>query len=187
MVETLARRLSWPDVSIPTIQTARILAVVARHHPAGFEETISKTQMCDAGTRSQSFARRRVEVTVRFGQEPGFVETLEGRVAFQPGDAVVTGPRGESWPVSRERFEQTYEPVPPSVLMGQDGLYRSKPFVVAAWRTAALVSVSLPAQRGMLKAQPGDWIVKGPAGDEWVVADGIFQESYVCIDAPARS
>lgn len=53
----------------------------------------------------------------RPGLEDGFengrpyIETLEGRHYISSGDYVVTGIRGERYPVKPDIFEATYEPV----------------------------------------------------------------------------
>ncbi len=37
------------------------------------------------------------------------VETMEGVMTGKPGDYLVTGVKGEQYPVDREIFEETYE------------------------------------------------------------------------------
>lgn len=39
------------------------------------------------------------------------IHTLEGDMKAHPGDYIVTGTRGESWPVRKDIFEKTYEEV----------------------------------------------------------------------------
>lgn len=97
---------------------------------------------------------------------------------FHAGDAIVTGVRGEEWPVQRARFEQTYEPVDTGLAVGCDGEYRRKVSSVLAFQTTSPMSLSLSHSRGSLSAQAGDWIVTDTDGGQWVVADGIFQDTY---------
>lgn len=40
----------------------------------------------------------------------GFIDTLEGRLRVGPGDWIITGVAGESYPVRPDIFEQLYEP-----------------------------------------------------------------------------
>ncbi len=40
----------------------------------------------------------------------GHVETLEGRLRVEPGDWIITGIAGETYPCKAELFEQLYEP-----------------------------------------------------------------------------
>lgn len=51
------------------------------------------------------------EVTAIQAQHPTLVETLEGPARVSPGMWIVTGPGGESWPVSDERFREAYQPL----------------------------------------------------------------------------
>jgi hypothetical protein len=139
------------------------------------------------GTLSSQYLRKPIEVSVRFALAPGAVDTLEGEVSFQQGDAIVTGTRGETWPIPRQRFERTYEPSQPQGAMGQDGLYRRKPSVVTARQTVTAMSIPLSNGRGVLTAQPGDWIVEGQAGDQWVVADAIFRDTYTRVEQSSGS
>lgn len=37
------------------------------------------------------------------------IHTLEGTMHANPGDYIITGPEGESWPVKKEIFEKTYK------------------------------------------------------------------------------
>jgi hypothetical protein len=39
----------------------------------------------------------------------GEIETLEGTHAYRKGDVIMTGTRGERWPVKREIFAETYD------------------------------------------------------------------------------
>lgn len=41
----------------------------------------------------------------------GVILTLEGEMAFRPGDWIVRGVKGEFYPVRADIFEATYEPV----------------------------------------------------------------------------
>lgn len=54
--------------------------------------------------------KRPVVVRVEFAVADGALETLEGRVAYRAGDALLAGTRGERWPVAAARFREDYEP-----------------------------------------------------------------------------
>jgi len=41
-----------------------------------------------------------------------FIDTLEGKMKVIPGDWIVTGIKGEHYPVKDEIFKETYEEVP---------------------------------------------------------------------------
>lgn len=44
------------------------------------------------------------------GECIGFVDTPEGRLRVEPGDWIITGVAGESYPCKPDVFEQLYEP-----------------------------------------------------------------------------
>jgi hypothetical protein len=41
--------------------------------------------------------------------EPGSIETLEGPVAYHTGFYIITGPKGEQYPVPPEKFKSLYD------------------------------------------------------------------------------
>ncbi|MDR1966044.1 MAG: DHH family phosphoesterase, partial [Synergistaceae bacterium] len=51
-----------------------------------------------------------IPLSVAFASEPGILNTREGQVSYKEGDALLRGTAGESWPVARERFLETYSP-----------------------------------------------------------------------------
>lgn len=127
------------------------------------------------------WVKRRVPVKVEFLHTSGEMRTLEGLVRYEMGDALMTGSAGEQWPITRSRFEATYEPVSPGVL-GEDGFYVKKPIPVEATQVREELVVSLGDRRGVLHAKVGDWIVTAPDGSQWVVADSIFKQTYQGVD-----
>lgn len=106
-------------------------------------------------------------------------ETREGAegVSFLPGDAIMTGTRGECWPIEREKFEKTYSPVP-GAAHGTDGSFFKSAGPVLAVQLAVPFSIS--ASWGELSGKPGDWLVQyDDAGKSFGIVDrGIFQETY---------
>jgi hypothetical protein len=121
-----------------------------------------------------------VERQVVFAREPGSLETAEGTVRFDLGDAIMTGEMGEQWPVPRAMFEQLYEPVS-STEIGTDGLYRKRGKRVRALQLADAARVDLSDGRGVLMGRGGDWIVEYGSGDMAVVSAEVFARTYrVC-------
>ena len=49
-----------------------------------------------------------IEVQVRQTDKVIYIDTLEGRMRADPGDFIVTGVKGEHYPVKPEIFEKTY-------------------------------------------------------------------------------
>ena len=108
------------------------------------------------------------------------IDTLEGLVPAATGDAVITGVRGERWPVRRTKFAELYEPVS-GTRMGEDGHYRRRAVVVRTTRLTQPLSLFLPEEQGALSGNAGDWLVQHADGSFGIVADGIFQQTYELI------
>jgi hypothetical protein len=123
------------------------------------------------------FIKKPVVVHVAFAVDGGTMSTPEGPVAFEAGDAILTGVRDERWPIARERFEASYVAVPPTC-MGDPGSYRKLPLVVQARRVDVETEVAMVGAQGVLRARLGDWIVSAPDGEHWVVEASIFADTY---------
>lgn len=121
--------------------------------------------------------RRPVIMQVEIACQDGAIDTLEGKVAYRAGDAIVTGVQGERWPIQRPRFEATYSPCA-GTQSGDSGLYLRKPFSVLACRLAGPLAIRLAGDRGELHGKAGDWLVEFAPGDRAIVADLIFQKTY---------
>lgn len=134
-----------------------------------------------------SYIKKPIPVQVEFATSAGNLPTLEGRVAYESGDALVTGVAGERWPIRRERFERTYRACDAGGAMGRNGRFMRQPALVQARQTENPVRIPLEGNLGILLAKAGDWIVTGPDGETWPVANGIFQESYEPADAAEYS
>lgn len=126
----------------------------------------------------QTYLRKSITLSVQFAHENAVIQTLEGPVACAEGDAIVTGVREEHWPIQRSRFMATYQHASDKNLMGRDGLYQRKSISVQARRLETAEALTLGNNRGSLAGRPGDWLVQSEEGDFWIVADGIFQETY---------
>lgn len=114
---------------------------------------------------------------VCFAKTGGEIQTLEGRVRYVPGDAIVTGVQGETWPIHRTRFMLSYEPVPPTE-PGEDGTYRKRASEVWALVLEAPIEIPLPKGRGVLEGNVGDVLVQYPEGDRAIVSGDIFEKTY---------
>lgn len=131
--------------------------------------------------------KKAVSVNVHFAEVDGVCSTLEGKVGYEKGDAILTGARGESWPVSRQRFFQTYQPREPDKLrFGDEGAYVKRPLQVLAMPLKTQIQIPLSGDRGVLTGKPGDWLIQfsplmqsevGPL-DQGVVQSHIFEQTY---------
>ncbi len=119
---------------------------------------------------------------VAFAQSDGVCETLEGPVGTRAGDAILTGVRGEHWPVRRDLFLSGYTPVPPTQA-GHDGLYRKNPAPALALRLDQPIAVPVGWQTDKLQGRPGDWLLRYADGSHGVLQDAVFRETYRPADA----
>lgn len=120
------------------------------------------------------------EIQVRFTPIPCTVKTHEGVVHAQPGDAILTGIGGEHWRVSRARFPEKYQPVPPTVA-GEAGCYVSLPYRIMAVRMTEAFEVLLADGVSRLSGHAGDWLVDYGDGSLGIVSPAIFATTYEII------
>ena len=125
-------------------------------------------------------ARRAVKdelVSVRFASAAGRVASAVGDNAYAAGDALVTGSTGDSWCVSRSRFDAKYRPEP-TTTAGEPGSYRNLPVVVLAKNMASAFTVARSAGGDVLRGEPGDWLVQYAPSDHGIVARARFERVY---------
>jgi len=122
-----------------------------------------------------------LEMQVEFAAADGTLVTREGPVTYVSGDALLTGIEGERWPVPRQRFDETYEPIAP-LRPGKPGAYRKRPQVVWAKPMRETFTVELGNGRGTLRGNAGDWLVQYAPGDLSVVSTTVFAKTYELLD-----
>lgn len=123
------------------------------------------------------FRTRPVTLAVRFAKSDGVVQTLEGPVHYQAGDALMTGPKGEHWPIARAHFDATYVPATDGHVPGADGPFIKRMREVLARRHDAPFQVSI-ASGQILTGRPGDWLVQYGPDDHAIVAADVFDTLY---------
>lgn len=97
-------------------------------------------------------------------------------VRFAPGDAIVTGTRGEQWPIQRDKFEATYVPSEEGGAFGRDGLFHKVGGPVPVRRMEEPFTVTAPW--GELTGRPGDYLVQYGPGDFAIVDSDCFADTY---------
>jgi len=138
-----------------------------------------------ADPRALRVCKKPDPVRAEFAGADGVCDTLEGPVRYKAGDAILTGVRGERWPVERENFLASYEPVPPT-RAGDDGNYRKAPSIAHALRLDQERGVPVGWQKDPLHGRPGDWLLQYADGTYGVVQDPIFRESYAPASGEGR-
>jgi hypothetical protein len=121
------------------------------------------------------------EVQVQFAHQASTVQTPEGAVQAQPGDAILTGIAGERWRVSRKHFSDKYSPAA-NTRPGETGAYISLRTRILALRMTEPFEVLLADGVSRLAGRPGDWLVDYGDGSLGVISDGIFQVTYEITD-----
>jgi hypothetical protein len=129
--------------------------------------------------------KRPIEVQVSFAESDSLIETLEGHVRCQAGDAILTGVEGERWPVERSQFLDAYAPVPPTV-SGEGGTYIKRPQIVLALCLAEPRLVPVGWQSDPLHAKPGDWLLRYSDGSHGVIQDRILRATYSAATGETR-
>ena len=137
----------------------------------GFSDVVS------TNPRHVVAVKREQEVSVRFAHEGCSVQTREGVVYADPDDAIITGPAGERWPVSPERFAEKYRAQSPTQ-PGKSGIYVALPNSVLALKMDESFEVVLADQQTRLGGAPGDWLIDYGDGSLGVVGGEIFPNTY---------
>jgi hypothetical protein len=138
-----------------------------------------------ADPRALHVYKRPDSLKVVFATADGVCETLEGPVWYCAGDAILTGIRGEKWPVKRDLFLASYEPVPPTVAE-DDGIYCKLLSEALALRLDRPVLVPVGWQDDPLQGRLGDWLLRYADGSYGVVQDEIFRKSYQPAEGETR-
>lgn len=102
------------------------------------------------------------------------IMTKEGPATCSVGDAIMTGTKGERWPIKREDFLRTY------TLTGTNQCYK-KPIEVRAIKLNFPFKVKVAWSKSMLTGKPGDILVQYGPGDFGIVSAEIFAETYMSV------
>jgi hypothetical protein len=122
-----------------------------------------------------------IPFSVTFVREPGILDTREGRVSYDKGDALLRGTRGESWPVAKERFLENYSPHS-GTTPGEDGIYISRGTTPnLAIRIGQPFVVDLQKGRGTLRGERGDWLMQYSPGEFGIIGQEIFETTFEAV------
>jgi hypothetical protein len=101
---------------------------------------------------------------------PGTIETLEGPVDYLAGHKIITGPKGEQYPVDAKKFAEYYD---------DNGDGTATPKKIHKHAKLADHDGVVHASYGDLNYKAGeDYIVRHGAGDYGVVKKDIFAKTY---------
>jgi hypothetical protein len=117
--------------------------------------------------------KKPIPLKVEFAEHDGICSTKEGKVVYKQGDAILTGTRGEQWPVQREKFEEIYQ-----VVDAGKKLYAKKSIYALGKEMGESFSVKVFWNNNSLIGKPGDWLIQYEHGSFGVVDKEIFEETY---------
>jgi len=114
-----------------------------------------------------STAREKFEIAA----EPGTIETLEGPIRYEAGAYIITGPKGEKYPITPQRFAE---------LKKDNGDGTATPKAIPKVAKIADHSGTVNTSWGEpMHYNPGeDIIVRHGPGDYGVVKKDIFAQTY---------
>ena len=100
----------------------------------------------------------------------GTIDTLEGPVRYEPGAKIMTGPKGEQYPITPEKFTSLYDD-------GGNDLAVPKKIMKVA-RLADHDGVIHTSWGDLEYTAGNDFIVRHGPDDYGVVKKDIFQQTY---------
>lgn len=121
--------------------------------------------------------KRPVPVVVEIATSRRTVDTLEGPVVADEGDAIVTSASGARWPVARPVFLERYEPMP-GTTAGSSGPYQARALAVRVVQLEYPVSILVSGGRSRLQGTHGDWLVDYGNGTMGIVDADVFRDTY---------
>jgi hypothetical protein len=137
----------------------KINEVVAQINDQWFEQGSFKT--------FKKPAKEKYEVA----QEPGTIETLEGPVKYPAGHYIITGPKGEQYPITPEKFKELKDDL-------GNGVASPKKIVKIAKLADHDGSVPTSWGETLHYTAGNDYIVKHGSNDYGVVKKDIFAQTY---------
>jgi hypothetical protein len=116
-------------------------------------------------------------VQVQFAPADGALVSRVGPNHYRAGDALVTGVDGDTWCVSRGRFDAKYRPAG-GQLHGQPGPYGNLPQPVLARRMESAFRCRRQVGGDWLEGAAGDWLLQYAPGDHGICASARFARVY---------
>ncbi len=114
-------------------------------------------------------------VSVTFAHADGQMQSSVGINHYRAGDALVTGSNGDTWSVSRDRFDARYAPTAVS------GKFRAQRNEVLAKQMHVKFSIARSAGGDVLQGAAGDWLLQYAPGDFGIVDAARFASVYTAV------
>jgi hypothetical protein len=153
--------VDWPSIEDDTDALNRALSALASTFSALFE----------LGYRSrpkwQQFDRVGTVIAERRSEPWSWTSASGQTMHASAGDWAIQGGNGQTWSVRDDIFRSTHE---------FDGTRWHRTGIAHARK--ALAGEVIETLEGPLTAQAGDWIVRGPTGEQWPVRPDVFRQQY---------
>jgi hypothetical protein len=104
-------------------------------------------------------------------QQDGTIQTLEGPVNYKKGYYILTGPKGEQYPIPPEKFNELKDDL-------GNGICSPKKIVKLAKLADHNGSIKTSWGETLNYTKDNDYIVRHGAGDYGVVKTDIFKQTY---------
>lgn len=112
-----------------------------------------------------------IAIKYDIAKEPGTIKTLEGPVRYDTGYIIITGPKGEKYPVTPEKFYSLYD-------IASEGEATPKKIYKVAKLADHDGSVKTSWGETLNYTNGNDYIVRHGPGDYGVVKTDIFAKTY---------
>lgn len=134
-----------------------------------------KNGITDAWFNSNGVAlkvfKKAVPVPYQIADSDGIIQTLEGPVRYKAGAYIMTGPKGEQYPITPERFAELYAD-------GKDGQATPKKIIKLAKLADHDGTVNTSWGDPLHYTAGNDYIVRHGPNDYGVVKKDIFAQTY---------
>ena len=127
--------------------------------------------------RKTASLKARILTEEDYHKRNGVIKTLEGAVAFVPGDYLLRGIENEEWPVTCHHFQAAYERISEPDKEGF-ALYCTNEIRQACQMLEAFIVEIMNGD--ILSGKKGDYLVK--AGEKlWITDRAIFERTYEAV------
>ena len=127
--------------------------------------------------RKTASFKARVLTEEDYHKRNGVIKTLEGAVAFAPGDYLLRGVENEEWSVARHHFQETYKRIAGPDKEGFALYYTNELRLARQVLETFMVEIS---NGNVLSGKRGDYLVK--AGEKiWITDRDIFERTYEAV------
>jgi hypothetical protein len=132
-----------------------------------FENEINDAWFKDGFETYKKPAKEKYEIA----QQDGTIQTLEGPVNYKKGYYILTGPKGEQYPIPPEKFNELKDDL-------GNGICSPKKIVKLAKLADHNGSIKTSWGETLNYTKDNDYIVRHGAGDYGVVKTDIFKQTY---------